>query len=326
MSRIGRRIVALLAIGGLLLALMPAAASAASPGQSERERILAFWTPSRMAAAVPRDFVRGPHGFEPAKKPGTGGGGNVTGASWTKEGLVLTATGKVYFEMDGGGWICSGSVLAETAADRSLVLTAGHCTYDEQHGAFATNWLFIPDFEAGPTYTCGSTAYGCWTADALVVDREYATAGGFNAQATAHDWGIAVVGDGGVSGTADLAATVGSFQIAYPGMSMGARVYAFGYPAAGRYNGSDLTYCAGSTFNDVYNANLTWGLSCNMTGGSSGGPWFSGFSEATGSGTISSLNSYGYRGIAAMYGPKFNAETEAAVAVARTATANTQVE
>jgi hypothetical protein len=45
-----------------------------------------------------------------------------------------------------------------------------------------------------------------------------------------------------------------------------------------------------------------------MTGGSSGGPWFSPFSS--GSGTLMSVNSYGYSGITAMHGPKLNAETQ----------------
>ena len=44
-----------------------------------------------------------------------------------------------------------------------------------------------------------------------------------------------------------------------------------------------------------------------MTGGSSGGPWFSGFSN--GAGTLMSVNSYGYSGVVAMHGPKLNAET-----------------
>ena len=46
-----------------------------------------------------------------------------------------------------------------------------------------------------------------------------------------------------------------------------------------------------------------------MTGGSSGRPWLSGFNETTGSGTLSSLNSYGYNGIKNMYGPMFNTDT-----------------
>ena len=98
-------------------------------------------------------------------------------------------------------------------------------------------------------------------------------------------------------------------------------MHSFGYPAAGRYKGKDLTYCAGPTFNDSMNANATWGIACNMTGGSSGGPWLSGFTTA-GAGVLTSLNSYGYGGLSNMYGPKFNARTQAVVNAAAGRTTN----
>ena len=53
-----------------------------------------------------------------------------------------------------------------------------------------------------------------------------------------------------------------------------------------------------------------------MTGGSSGGPWFSGFDSTGNAGTIRSLNSYGYSGQSNMYGPIFNGNTTATYNVA----------
>ena len=204
------------------------------------------------------------------------------------------------------------------------MLTAGHCAFDETNGEFATNWLFIPDFDESPTFTCADAAYGCWTADALVVHSGYATAGGFNTQATLHDFAFAVVSVGN-AGT-QLDSTVGSFPLAISGFDApGDTAYAFGYPAAQKYKGNDLTYCAGSTFEDPYNDELTWGLPCKMTGGSSGGPWLSSFATSGDSGGLSSLNSYGYSGVAAMHGPKFNSDTQAVFNAARTADENTVV-
>lgn len=302
--------------------------SAADDAQARHEQVVAHWTPERMMAAVPRDFVRDAAGnFVPKAKPGGGGGGAVTGASWTKDGLILKASGKVYFEMGGSGWICSGSVVGDSRTEYSLVLTAGHCAYDETTGEAATYWLFIPEFDSAPTYTCASTKYGCWTAVALAGDSRFATAGSFNTQATTHDFAFAIVGPGGKGGgvPAQLDAAVGSFGIAYSGVNSGNKLYAFGYPAAGKYRGSDLTYCAGNIFTDAWNANLTWGMGCNMTGGSSGGPWLSSFSESTGVGTLSSLNSYGYSGVKNMYGPKFNGDTQAVYNAADGATGDTLV-
>ena len=60
-----------------------------------------------------------------------------------------------------------------------------------------------------------------------------------------------------------------------------------------------------------------------MTGGSSGGPWLSNFSNRSGS--LSSLNSYGYSGVTAMHGPKFNADTTDVYSAAKSATTNTIV-
>jgi V8-like Glu-specific endopeptidase len=316
----------------MLLVLVTAPVQARDPQQSRHEQIVAHWTAARLAAAVPRDFVYDEaRGFvqraKPDRPPGGGGGGaTTTGSSWEGGGTIKEATGKVYFEMDGGAYVCSGTVATDNVSGRSLVLTAGHCAYDETNGEFATNWLFIPDFDESPTFTCAQTAYGCWTANALVVHSGYATAGGFNTQATLHDFAFAVVGGGGLSGSAQLDTTVGSFALSIGGFdSVGDQAYAFGYPAAQKYKGNDLTYCAGSIFEDPYNEELTWGLPCKMTGGSSGGPWLSSFATSGNSGGLSSLNSYGYSGVSAMHGPKFNSDTQDVYNAAKTASSNTLV-
>jgi V8-like Glu-specific endopeptidase len=334
--------VALLLILVALPALAaPAIARNASPTRGDEARaaadatrarhlaIVAHWTEARLRAARPRDLhlangnARGQLNKPGRSKPS--GPAAVTGASWTKSGLILHASGKVYFEMAGSAWVCSGTAATDTRADYSLVLTAGHCAYDETNGAFATKWLFIPEFDSAPTFTCASTTWGCWTARALVVDSGYATSGSFNTQASVNDFAFAVVGGGGKSGSAQLDATVGSLPVGFGGVSSGNLLYAFGYPASGKYHGNDLTYCAGAISPDSLNQNLTWGMGCDMTGGASGGPWLAGFNESTGSGTLSSLNSYGYSGIKSMYGPKFNASTQAVYNAADAATANTIV-
>ncbi|CAN5639131.1 peptidase [soil metagenome] len=330
----------------LLLILTAAPAAASGPGRAdgakaEHERVLRFWTPAKMAAAQPRDFVRSGNGFSPnarpPKPPGGGGGAGsaaVTGATWSKGGAVAESVGKVYFTMGGSSYQCSGTVAKDSRTNFSLVLTAGHCAYDETRGEFASNWIFIPawgsaavGFKGVDCTQYGATKYGCWTATALVVHNGYATAGGFNTQATVHDYAFAVVGAGGKGGSvpARLDAAVPAFDVSISGITKGSQAYAFGYPAAGKYKGNKLTYCAGTTIEDNYNSNLTWGLGCDMTGGSSGGPWLSEFSESTGVGKLSSLNSYGYSGVKNMYGPKFNSNTSAVYTAADSATSNTVV-
>jgi hypothetical protein len=107
--------------------------------------------------------------------------------------------------------------------------------------------------------------------------------------------------------------------------AVGSQTFNFGYPAAGKYHGYDLTYCSDQIFNDPLNQNLTFGVDCDMTGGSSGGPWLGNFNSSTGAGTVDSVNSYGYGGQKKEYGPKFNANTSATFNASLNASANTLV-
>lgn len=105
-------------------------------------------------------------------------------------------------------------------------------------------------------------------------------------------------------------------------------VYAFGYPQASPYNGTDLVYCTGHTVSDGWGGSTDSGLNCNMTGGSSGGGWFAGFDPNTGVGTLVSVNSFRYtRGPSAkyMFGPLCDGDTQATYGAAQVATANSAV-
>lgn len=320
-----------IAVGVVAIVNAPASASgpsAAERARAEHDRIVSFWTPARVARAVPRDFV-----YDPASKTfkprATTTGGTTTGTSWLGGGEVLKATGKVLFALGTSYYVCSASVADDTVSDRSIILTAAHCAYDEATKRFATNWLFVPDYDSAAVNLttsgsfCATTSLGCWTARSLVVHRGFADAGSFNEQATVHDFAFAVVGAGGKSGTAQLDATVGGHPINFGTVANGADTYLFGYPASGKYKGKDLVYCRGPLGTDSLNKNLTYRVGCNMTSGSSGGPWLTPFSG--GSGTLMSVNSYGYNGITAMHGPKLNAKTQALYTAATNATANTIV-
>ena len=210
----------------------------------------------------------------------------MTGASWTGNGLVETQSGRILFTMAGVDYICSGSVIDDSALNNgySTVLSAGHCAYDSADG-WATKWMYIPDFDDAPTYTCASSAFGCWTATRLAVHSRFVSAGGFNDQAAAVDFSFARVGLGGkgLVGTDELDAKTAGYTLKMGStVSLTDTLWAFGYPAAGKYHGSDLVFCDGTLRNDPYGAD-TWGMACNMTGGSSGGPWIA---DSTNPGTI----------------------------------------
>jgi hypothetical protein len=335
---------ALVVAAALTAALAPATlASAAAPAdnaRAEHDRIVAYWTPERMKAAKPRDFVRqkdGSFALAPTPRAGKATGGtttvisSTTGASWTKGGEVLNRTGKVYFTLGASRYQCSGSVASDgLEGGKSIVLTAAHCVFDNETGVWATNWIFIPAFDVNPDTTIAGctaerTTFGCWTAQRLVAHSGFTGESTYSTTATTHDFAFAVVGDGGKA-DGSLDGVVGSYPLAINlTTSQAQRMSAFGYPAAGRYNGLDLTYCSGSVIKDPYNAYSStddpWGMSCGMTGGSSGGPWLvsqtaSDLSSLTldaagNGGSLGSLNSYGYSGVRYMFGPVFDAKAKA---------------
>ena len=216
--------------------------------------------------------------------------------------------------MGGGNWVCSGSVVSDHRSGASIVLTAGHCAYDEtadgNPDGFATNWVFIPEYDTNPTLT-NCQQHRVRLLDGRRARRPRRLRDGRQLQHPGDAPRLRVRGrrPGRQIRDGPARSTVGSFPITFAGDLNGQKLYAFGYPAAGKYHGNDLVYCAGNVFTDEFNGDDTWGMACGMTGGSSGGPWLSGFNETTGSGTLSSLNSYGYSGIKNMYGPKFNGNT-----------------
>jgi V8-like Glu-specific endopeptidase len=334
-------------IAGLLLVSV---ASAGSNGQGKgkspsHDDIVGYWTADRIAGATPRDISRGPgaDSRQPSKKPdnpggGNGGGGNggggggkpgggdsaVKGAPWDGTGAVQDTTGKILFTMGGSDYVCSGSVVNDGSLTdgKSIVLTAGHCVLDDVTDLFATNFAFMPDFQASTTGSasdCASTPHGCWTASALVTTTAWAT------RDFDDDYGFAVLNDGG-GNPGSLEGTVGTQDIVF-NYSRATDVHAFGYPHASPYDGTVLTYCAGREVSNPY-GETSYGLKCDMTGGSSGGPWFAEFDADSGEGKITSLNSFKYNGgkyKSYMFGPTFDAYTAATFAVAKSAIADVMV-
>lgn len=335
-SRVLRAIAAAVVVAALPLLIGAGGAGGQSEeARAEHQRIVDFWTGERVAQAVPRDFYRNPNTgrFTPAKKPvpPDPGTGYVSGASWTGGGDIVGASGKVLFEMDGSYWICSATAIEDPADNlRSLIITAGHCVYDETNGEFATNWMFIPAYDLAPEPLdadgsfCAATEYGCWTAAALVVAGGYATAGGFNDQAVVHDFAVVAVEEGGKTG--QLLDEVVSPRTAAFSEYSGGDVHAFGYPAERKWDGSDLIYCLEPLGTDPLMDGATYRLSgCLLNGGSSGGPWLYEFSNNPDA-PVMSVNSYSYRGIKAMHGPIFNADTQAVYDAALIAIVNTTAE
>ena len=268
--------------------------TAAAGSAAAQKHVQEYWTKARMRSATPKTVT--PTGTatkvesgkpsavkgKPTPQPTDG----YLGGPWTGGGNVVKTTGKVFFTEGGANYVCSGS--AVTSANQSTVTTAGHCV-NEGPGAFVTNFAFVP------AYDHGSRPYGTFAATRLFTTSQWQTSGDFD-----YDVGMAKVAP---VGGKTLQATVGSQGIGF-NQARGQFLYSFGYPQAAPYDGTTLDYCSGTVRNDTYGGSNDLRLACNMTGGSSGGPWFQGFNGSTG--TQVSVNSFGYRGEKnAMYGPYF---------------------
>lgn len=221
----------------------------------------------------------------------------TSGSSWTAGGTVAKTTGRVFFTVTAGsdaGRDASCSGTAVTSANKSVVITAGHCV--KLNGAFHANWVFVPGYDQG------SRPNGTWPATTLLTTPQWNSGENMN-----FDIAAAVVAPQDGKSLTDV---VGGQGVAF-NQPRGQQTYAFGYPAGAPYDGSKLVYCGGRTFDD-YLSSQDQGLSCGMTGGASGGPWFVRFDTRTGSGLLNSVNSFKYNFASYwMFGPYFGPEAEA---------------
>ncbi|MCB5182563.1 trypsin-like serine peptidase [Streptomyces antimicrobicus] len=304
-------------VAGVLTAAAPSAAAPAPDGQASfrPQHSQGFWTPERMRSATPLDLTA---------TPGTGGravattGAPVTvaptaaasptavpaaasasptafpqaGGAWTGGGAVVRTSGRVFFTFGDRTASCSGDSIS--SANGSTVITAGHCV--KYQGNWHTNWIFVP------AYANGNAPYGQWPATKTLATDQWAASEDMN-----FDVGFAVVAPQNGRKLSDV---VGAQGITFNG-GYSKRMYAFGFPAASPYDGTKLVYCSGNSGKDFL-LTKDHSLGCNMTGGSSGGPWFQDFNESTGLGTQVSVNSFGYTFLPnRMFGPYFGNEVKA---------------
>jgi V8-like Glu-specific endopeptidase len=266
-----------------------------------RERaVRAYWTRERMAAAIPVGLrvadgravtVTIPAGPRVARGAAAGStvarlsptrAPVVTGAAWPYAGAVVRTTGKVFFTMAGQNYVCSGSAVA--SPDASTVLTAGHCVNSGGDvtgaGVMATSWAFVPG------YADGARPYGTFTATHLATTTGWVAGSDFDV-----DLAYANVGRNESGQT--LAEAVGGQPIGFD-RARGGPATVFGYPAASPFTGQRLTYCTSLLLQDSFYLSPDQGLRCDMTPGSSGGPWLAGFDTSTGTGTLVSVTSFIY--------------------------------
>lgn len=306
---------ALLAPAGPAFAALPTqdsgavAVHAAVSTESAHGQVREYWTAQRMADAIPLDRLLTRHqsaqdverGAPRVVRPQQSGildgvlgllDPQASGQPWTGGGAVVQTAGRVFFTTGGQDASCSGN--AVNSANGDVVVTAGHCVKFE--GQWATNWVFVPGYDHG------DKPFGEWPAGTLMATQQWDSSEDIN-----HDVGMAVVNERNGQSLTDV---VGGQGIAF-NATRGQQMYSFGYPAAPPYDGESLIYCSGEVRDDILGSN-DQGMTCDMTGGSSGGPWFLDFDESAGAGIQNSVNSFKYIfDNSTMYGPYFGDSVEA---------------
>ncbi|MFK4099323.1 trypsin-like serine peptidase [Streptomyces sp. NPDC019531] len=241
----------------------------------ERRDALAYWTPARIKA-VGRSVDLGPTG--PKAKP------------W--RGTRMNTVGRLFFVNSGGSdtWCTATAV---KSANRSVVMTAGHCV---RRGSSPANTSSTMVFV--PAYNKGSKPYGVFAVRDVLTPRSW--------EEDSTDDVSALVVDTDKSGR-KLTDVVGGQAIAF-NRAVGGTVSAFGYPATHPQRGEELLRCVGTAKKE----HGTQVIPCDMTGGSSGGPWLADFNATTGKGVLVSVNSaLDSMQPTKMYGPVLGATAKA---------------
>jgi hypothetical protein len=170
-----------------------------------------------------------------------------------------STVGKVFFHdnVTNADFVCSGTAI--TSANKSTVDTAGHCVAEGGSGNnWFVNWMFCPQF------INNTVPQGCWTATQL-----FAAAGWLNNASFTNDYGSAVVAPNQAGLLTDVVGGAGAAYNLDPAQTF----TALGYPQASPFNGQLMFSCTGDGTGMNAGDGTVIALTCNMTGGSSGGPW-----------------------------------------------------
>lgn len=243
--------------------LAPSTAISEHPLQTTSSDIFKHWTAANRHSATDTDLLLSPapNRVQESTDQSAGKGAKQQGQPSHDKNVAypLSTVGKVFFTTGTGhDSMCSGT--AVVSRNRSVVDTAGHCLY--MYGGWSRNVIFCP------LYDKGNTPYSCWAARDLEVPSDWIDA---KPNDYHHDFGIAIVAP---NSRGDLTDIVGGIGWAY-NQPTNQPFYAYGYPAGYPFDGQTRQVCEASvgTLWQHGDGNVV-SIPCDMTGGSSGGPWF----------------------------------------------------
>jgi V8-like Glu-specific endopeptidase len=296
------------------------AAIVATPAQAQAA--LEYWTPERMASAIPRDatmaatedslvqFAPAPPGpasvvngcppgggecvqtvrtFSPAEAReqfsaapqtfGTAPTDPLNGPygpfqRWTMEGQYPVGyrgvIGKFFFSLEGSNYVCSASVFG-----RSSIVTASHCVHGGPGSTWGSNFLFCPSYYNGGPGGAGIPypTRGCWTWAAAQSTIPWISGGEPD-----YDYACVVLAATGDTVANKVGNVTGWAGRAWNWVDVPEII--FGYPQGAPFTGQIIQQVAAPdwyNWDPVAGGQVSKVVGNDMTGGSSGGPWYIGW-------------------------------------------------
>ncbi len=227
----------------------------------------------RLKAAAPEAFGSPP--ADPVDYPGYG-----KFARWTWYGNYLTwptsTIGKLFFTVPGqGNFVCSA-----TAIGRSTIATAGHCVSSLIGGTptWHTNHLFCPSYYKAGGSGGSHPSRGCWSGVTAVTSSQWHNSANFD-----RDYACIVTATTGTVHSNKLGNVTGWLGRTWNWGGTDATL-AWGYPAGSPFPGYHIITVAATEWYSVNMSNdgetspnlSSKYIGSDMTGGSSGGPWWLG--------------------------------------------------
>ncbi|MFJ5927266.1 trypsin-like serine peptidase [Kitasatospora sp. NPDC092948] len=207
---------------------------------------------------------------------------------YTADTAVL---GKIFFQAPEGTMVCSGTVVSDPShpGKSNLVWTAAHCVHGGKGGDYYKKLMFVPSYNKTGATSNGKAAnatreqmapLGIWAARAMYVMPQWTQRVGHSGGPDSQ-FDFAVIRVAAEDGsTRSLEETVGGSMPIWFGAQPNeiASPSSYGYPAGEPFDGEELEHCdsAPKPTPFVFDASRPpmLAIGCNMTGGSSGGGWF----------------------------------------------------
>ena len=201
-----------------------------------------------------------------------------------------STVGVLFFYQYGVGYRCSAASIGNNA-----IWTAGHCIHagDGNEAGRSYDLWFVP------AYNNGETPFGVWEDFAVITHQEWEMNGNLS-----YDIGGVVLKH--LEGE-KISEVVGNLGFS-ANLDNNRHWFNIGYPAASPFDGRRQQICAASFAYNDKNMNKPYpvGIGCDMTGGSSGGPWIINFSGNAGSANyLNGHNSYRYSDPEEIFSPYF---------------------